>query len=93
MHMAKTSGPLKIVEEHAIRMLQEAGDKLKRANGEVVLDFSVVARVDSRVLTAMEELAKEADERSAKVVLRGVNVDVYRVLKLVELASRFSFEN
>jgi hypothetical protein len=26
-----------------------------------------------------------------KVVLRGVNVGVYKVLKLVKLASRFSF--
>ena len=93
MHMAETSERLKIVEGRAIQMLQEAADKLKRADGEVVLDFSTITRVDSRVLTAMEELAKEADERSAKVVLRGVNVDVYKVLKLVLLASRFSFEN
>ena len=32
-----------------------------------------------------------ADEKGVKVVLRGVNVDVYKVLKLVKLASRFSF--
>jgi len=41
----------------------------------------------------MEELACIADDKGVKVELRGVNVAVYRVLKLVKLASRFSFVN
>ena len=41
----------------------------------------------------MEEFAGIADNKGVKVVLRGVNVDVYRVFKLVKLASRFSFVN
>ena len=32
-----------------------------------------------------------ADDKGVKVVLRGVNVGVYKVLKLVKLTSRFSF--
>jgi hypothetical protein len=36
----------------------------------------------------MENLATTADEKAAKVVLRGVNVDVYKVLKLMKLAPR-----
>ena len=34
-----------------------------------------------------------ADAKTVKVVLRGVNVDVYKVLKLVKLTPRFSFVN
>lgn len=48
-------------------------------------------RIDSSVLRVMEEFAGIADGKGVKVVLRGVNVDVYRVFKLVKLASRFSF--
>ena len=39
----------------------------------------------------MEEFADIADTKGVKVVLRGVDVGVYKVLKLVNLASRFSF--
>jgi hypothetical protein len=36
-------------------------------------------------------LAGAADEKAVKVALRGVHVDVYKVLKLVKLTPRFSF--
>jgi hypothetical protein len=39
----------------------------------------------------MEELVDRADNQSVKVVLCEVNVDIYKVLKLVKLAPRFSF--
>jgi anti-anti-sigma regulatory factor len=57
----------------------------------VVLDFSSVRRIDPNALRAMEKLAGLADGKAVKVVLRGVNVDIYKVLKLVKLTSRFSF--
>jgi anti-anti-sigma regulatory factor len=63
------------------------------AGGEVLLDFSSVRRIVPNVLTVMEEFVGIADNKGVKVVLRGVNVDVYRVFKLVKLASRFSFVN
>jgi anti-anti-sigma regulatory factor len=80
-----------IDEEHVVLALQGAGEKLDGAEGEVVLDFSSVRRVDPNAIRAMEEFANMADDKSVKVGLRGVNVDVYKVLKLVKLASRFSF--
>jgi anti-anti-sigma regulatory factor len=89
--MAMIAVWLKIDEECVVRALQEAGEKLDRAGGEVVLDFSSVRRIDSRALGAMEEFAGVADDKGVKVVLRGVNVGVYKVLKLVKLGSRFSF--
>jgi hypothetical protein len=38
-------------------------------------------------------LAGAAHDRAAKVVLDGVNVDVYKVLKLMKLEQRFSFRS
>jgi len=65
--------------------LQEALGKLDSARGELVLDFSGVDRIDSSELRALENFSKVAEERSVKVALSGVNVDVYKVLKLVKL--------
>ena len=59
----------------------------------MVLDFSSVGRIDATGLRAMEEFAGIASDKGVKVALRGVNVSVYKVLKLVKLASRFSFVN
>lgn len=73
-------------------VLEQAAGKLDVA-GELVLDFSSVRRIDSSAVRALEEFARIADEKSAKVVVRGVSVDVYKVLKLVKLARRFSFAN
>ena len=81
---------IKIDGERVADTLQEACEKLDGAQGEVVLDFSAVRRVDSHALRALENLAAHADEKAVKVALRGVNIDIYKVLKLAKLASRFS---
>jgi anti-anti-sigma regulatory factor len=91
--MAMIAVWLKVDEERVVQALQEAGETLDSANGEVFLDFSFVHRIVPNALRAMEEFAGVADNKGVKVVLRGVNVDVYRVFKLVKLASRFSFVN
>ena len=84
---------LHIDEERIVPALQEAQEKLDRVEGEVALDFSSVRRIDPGALRAMEQFADVADIKGVKVVLRGVDVGVYKVLKLVNLASRFSFVN
>jgi anti-anti-sigma regulatory factor len=71
--------------------VQQAAKQLESTGGEVFLDFSSVRRIDSSSLRAIEELASTAEQKDVKVVLRGVSVDVYKVLKLMKLASRFSF--
>ena len=71
--------------------IQDAVQKINGGEQEVVLDFSTVARIDGNVVRALEELAGLADERSARVVLRSVNVDIYRVLKQLKLTERFTF--
>jgi anti-anti-sigma regulatory factor len=71
--------------------IQDAVDRVKGGEQVVTLDFSAVARIDGNVVRALEKLADLTDERSVKVVLRAVNVDVYRVLKQLRLTERFSF--
>jgi anti-anti-sigma regulatory factor len=91
VRMAMIAVWLKIDEERVVQALQEAGEKLESVEGEVALDFSSVRRIDPSALRALEEFADIADDKDVKVVLRGVNVAVYKVFKLVKLTSRFSF--
>jgi anti-anti-sigma regulatory factor len=89
--MAMIAVWLKIDERCVAQALQEAEEKLDSVAGEMALDLSSVRRIDPNALRAMEEFADIADAKGVKVVLRGVDVGVYKVLKLVNLASRFSF--
>ena len=73
--------------------LREAGLKLDSAGGDVFLDFSAVRRLDPSGLRALEDFAAAADGKTVKITLRGVNVDIYKVLKLARLSSRFSMVN
>jgi anti-anti-sigma regulatory factor len=91
--MTTTAILLTMDEKRLATALKEAGQKLDGAGGEAVLDFSSVRRVDTHAVLALEALASIADEKAVKIVLRGVNVDVYKVLKLVKLTARFSFVN
>ena len=89
--MTMNAGWLEIDGERVVQGLQAAREALDTAQGDVVLNFSAVRRIDPHALRAMEKLAGLADGKAVKVVLRGVNVDIYKVLKLVKLTSRFSF--
>ncbi|MGB8011611.1 MAG: STAS domain-containing protein [Terriglobales bacterium] len=89
--MAKIAAWPKIDEKHVVQTLQDAKNELDSAGTEVALDFSSVHRIDAIALRALEEFAGIAESKGVKVVLRGVNVNVYKVLKLMKLASRFSF--
>jgi anti-anti-sigma regulatory factor len=91
--MAITALWLKIEEERFVQALQDAWGKLDSVEAEMVLDFSSVHRIDSSALSVMEEFVSMGDGKGVKVVLHGVRVGVYKVLKLTKLASRFSFES
>ena len=83
---------IKIDPERGFQTLQqEAADKVNSAPGEVILDFSSVLRIDSNAVGALEQLAGLACDKSVKVVLRAVNADIYKVLKLLKLTQRFFF--
>ena len=89
--MATVAVIFKVDGEGVVPALQQAGERLDNANGQMVLDFSSVRRVDPAALCAMEEFARIAEGRGVKLALRGVHIDVYKVLKLAKLAPRFSF--
>jgi len=72
--------------------VREAGLRLIRG-GEILLDFSCVRRMGPRGLREMETLAELAQEKACRIVLRGVNIDLYKALKLLDLTRRFSFRN
>jgi anti-anti-sigma regulatory factor len=84
---------LNIDGKRVVPALQEAASSLDSAQGEAVLDFTSVRRIDSAALRALEDFARAADDKNVTVVLRCVNIDVYKVLKLVKLTQRFSFVN
>jgi anti-anti-sigma regulatory factor len=72
-------------------MIEEALQTLAGAEGEMFLDLSSMGRLNTADLGLLRQLAAEAKEKSVTVTLRGVNVDVYKTLKLVKLAERFAF--
>jgi len=81
---------IKIDGKRIAEGLQEAQSKLN-GSSEAVLDFTSVLRVQPKDLAALEELAQVAEDRGIKIELHGVNVGIYKVLKLAKLASRFAF--
>ncbi len=82
-----------IDEQRVVLSLREAVEKLDGGTGEVVVDLSDLRRIDTPGLKSLDELARAAEAKVIKVVLRGANVDVYKALKLGKLTQRFSFEN
>jgi anti-anti-sigma regulatory factor len=84
---------LSIDERKIVSGLEKAAENLGGDQQELTLDFSSVRRIDSDGLLAIEEFAQKADDKKVKVVLHGVNVELYKCLKLVRLTRRFSFVN
>ncbi len=90
--MSTTAIPtcFKLEGDGLVQALQQALDS---AGESLALDLSSVARVDASALRALEKLAEQAAARKVTVGLHGVNVDVYKVLKLARLTRQFSFTN
>lgn len=74
--------------------LEQALGKLSTATDEMVVDFASVERITPGALQALGTLSTAAAEKGIRIVLRGVNVSVYKAIKLTKLASpRFSFRD
>jgi anti-anti-sigma regulatory factor len=91
MHAPTVSEWLVMDEAQLVHEVQQAADSLNDLANDLLLDFSGVRRIDAAAIREMDKLASVADADSVKIGLRGVNVHIYKVLKLVKLASRFSF--
>jgi hypothetical protein len=72
--------------------LHEATEKLDSAGGDVFLDFS---RCGGSIQGGCGRwrISRAADDKAVMVTLRGINVDIHKVLKLATLSSRFSMVN
>ena len=89
--MAKNAVWVQVNGKGMVQAFEEARAKLAAEDVEVVVDFSSVNRIDSGALRALEDVADAGDGKRTKVVLRGVDIDIYKVLKLMKLAPRFAF--
>lgn len=73
--------------------MDSARIKFDESEFGAVLDFSLIERLDSSSLTAVRELSQRARDGHSKVILRGMNVEVYKALKLAKLTSGLSFSD
>ncbi|HWD00624.1 MAG TPA: STAS domain-containing protein [Candidatus Sulfopaludibacter sp.] len=69
---------------------QDAMEAMSTAEGHLTLDFSAVTKIDSAGVQALEQLAASAESRSVQLVLHGVSVQLYKVLRLLNLTRRFA---
>jgi hypothetical protein len=70
-----------------MEMVEQARGRLDSGAGEVTLDFSAVERIGARELRALETLAQAAAAKSIPLSLHGVNVGVYKVLKVARASA------
>jgi anti-anti-sigma regulatory factor len=84
---------LSIDEGNLISAFEKAAKTLDGEPQQLGVDLSCVPRIDSAGLNAIQDFAHRADEKKVKVVLRGVNVNVYKMLKLARLTRHFTFAN
>ncbi|HSU66740.1 MAG TPA: STAS domain-containing protein [Tepidisphaeraceae bacterium] len=90
--MSTSAIPLKMTPEHLVELLRgEALEQVRRGQPGAVLDFSGVTRIDAGAIKGLEDLARLAEESNVPLQLRGVGIEVYRVLKLLKLAEKLSF--
>ena len=83
----------KIDGERVAESLRMIGEKLGTTDGELVLDFRAVRALTPAALAALGQLAETAEQKKIRLVLRAVNIDAYKVLKLAKLAPRLGFLN
>ena len=91
MNVATMAMRFRLEQERISPILEEAAQSLEKTGAELNLDFSSVRRLDPNAIRALEKLAQRAESKGVKVRLREVNVDVYKVLKLVRLTTKLEF--
>jgi anti-anti-sigma regulatory factor len=83
---------LKIDGNNVMADLLKAEESLE-GRQDLALDLSGVSRIDSAGLERLQRFALRAEDKKIKVALRGVNINVYKTLKLARVTPRFSFVN
>lgn len=85
------STTIDIDEQRLAAVLDQASKQLETAKHEVVLDFSSIRRIRASDVSQLEEIARAAEVGEIKIALRGVDVDIYKTLKLMNLTPKFLF--
>ncbi len=80
-----------IDEQRLALVLDQAAKQLESGAEEITVDFSAVRRIDASHARKLEGMAHS--DKGVEIVLRGVNVDVYKTLKLLKLTNHFLFVN
>jgi anti-anti-sigma regulatory factor len=91
MKIATMAMRFRVEQERITPILQEAAQSVEKADADLILDFSSVRRLDASAIGALEKLTQTAETRGVTVRLSEVNVDVYKVLKLVKLTTKLEF--
>jgi anti-anti-sigma regulatory factor len=84
---------LQIREPDIQAALEDAIAELDGSRKEVVLDFSTVGRLAALQVNTLMKLVDAAERKHVKLMLTGASVEVYKVLKLVNLSSNVFFEH
>src|SRR5690348_2997649 len=71
--------------------LTPALEELLACKGDTLLDFSAVPRIDAGAVRMLDALTDHATGLGFKVVVRGIRLELHRVLKLLGVASRLTF--
>jgi anti-anti-sigma regulatory factor len=79
--------------ERVAEALKAVCSGLPTDGSDVLLDFFLVHTLDPAAIEALEHLAGTAELMKVKVILRGVNVEMYKVMKLSDLTGKFLFIN
>jgi anti-anti-sigma regulatory factor len=87
--MAANAVFLKVEADGITQTLREFLVELPGVRNEAVLDLSSIQRLDAKHLEIMKDIAATAEAKRLKVILCGVNVKIYKVLKLARLTQRF----
>ncbi len=75
-------------QEDTAASLREAAEGITKADDEIELDFSAMQRITPEALRELETIVERARSHKARVTARGVDVTIYKVLKLTGLAAR-----
>lgn len=88
-----TSENIVVNGERVAETLKELCGCLSPNGSDMLLDFFLVQSIDPAAIEGLEQLAEAAKLASVKVILRGVNVEIYKVMKLSDLTDKFLFIN
>ncbi len=91
--MTITASAIVVNGERVAETMNELCGNLTANSGELLLDFFFVQTLDPAAIKGLEDLSGIAEVMKVKIILRGVNVEVYKVLKLSDLTDKLLFIN